>query len=105
MLSTSLFSHDNNVVTTLFNHQYCYNLFTRLSNNDNNSEKACSINIGFFCSNKREETGTKLKMVVYEKKSDAFCHLFTLRFTVEHIYLHGIKHLSKCLLSLIKTRT
>ena len=44
-LSTRLFSHDYNVVTALFNHQYCYNLLTRLSNNDNNNEQACSINI------------------------------------------------------------
>ena len=55
MLSTRLFSHDNNVVTALFNHQYCYNLLTRLSNNDNNSEQACSINIVFSCSNNREQ--------------------------------------------------
>ena len=31
MLSTRLFSHVNNVVTALFNHQYCYNLLTRLN--------------------------------------------------------------------------
>ena len=43
MLSTRLFSHHNNVVTALFNHQYCYSLLTRLSNNDNNNEQACSI--------------------------------------------------------------
>ena len=46
-----LFSHDNNVVTALFNHQYCYNLWTRLSNN----EQACSINIVFSCFNNREQ--------------------------------------------------
>ena len=28
-----------NVVTALFNHQYCYNLLTRLSNNDKNNDK------------------------------------------------------------------
>ena len=38
-------SVDNNVVTRLFNHQYCYNLLTRLSNNDNNNAQCCSINI------------------------------------------------------------
>ena len=55
-MSTRLFSHDNNVVTALFNHQYCYNLLTRLSNNDNNSEQASSINIAFFsCFNNREQ--------------------------------------------------
>ena len=31
--------------TAVFNHQYCYNLLTKLNNNDNNSEHACSINI------------------------------------------------------------
>ena len=55
MLSTRLFSHDNNVVTASFNHQYCYNLLTRLSNNDNNNEQACSINIVFSCFNNREQ--------------------------------------------------
>ena len=55
MLLTRLFSHDNNVVTALFNHQYCYNLLTRLSNNDNNNEQACSINIAFSCFNNREQ--------------------------------------------------
>ena len=50
MLSTRLFSHDNNVVTSLFHHQYCYNLLTRLNNNDNNSEQACSVNIIFSVS-------------------------------------------------------
>ena len=55
--STTLFSHDNCVVTALplFNHQYCCNLWTRLNNNDNNSEQACSINIVFSCSNNREQ--------------------------------------------------
>ena len=51
-----LFSHDNNIVTALFkkfNHQYCYNLLTRLSNNDSNNEQACSFNIAFPCSNNR----------------------------------------------------
>ena len=42
----------NNVVTALFNHQYCYNLLTRLSKNNNN-EQACSINIVFSCFNNR----------------------------------------------------
>ena len=51
---STLFSHDNNVVTALFNHQYCYNLLTRLNNNDNNSEQACSINIVFSRFNNRE---------------------------------------------------
>ena len=46
-------SCDNNVVTALFNHQYCYNLLTRLNDNDNTSEQACSINIVFSCSNNR----------------------------------------------------
>ena len=55
MLSTRLFSHDNNVVTALFNHQYCYNLLTRLSDNRNDSEQACSINIVFSCFNNREQ--------------------------------------------------
>ena len=55
MLSTKLFSHDNNIVTALFNHQYCYNLLTKLSNNDNNNEQACSINIVFSCFNNREQ--------------------------------------------------
>ena len=41
--------------TALFNHQYCYNLLTRLSNNDNNNEQACSINIAFSCFNNREQ--------------------------------------------------
>ena len=50
MLSTRLFNHDNNVVAALLNHQYCYILLTRLSNND---EQACSVNIVFFCSNNR----------------------------------------------------
>ena len=58
MLSTRLFSHDNNVVTALFNHQYCYNLLTTLSNNDNNREQACSINIDFSCSNWQPWTTT-----------------------------------------------
>ena len=47
----TLFSHYNDVVTTLFNRQYCYNLLTRLSNNDNNSEQPCSINITSCCFN------------------------------------------------------
>ena len=34
-LLTRLFSHDNNVVTALFNHQYCYNLLRRLFNHEN----------------------------------------------------------------------
>ena len=42
MLSTKLFSHDNNVVTALFNHQYCYNLLNKLSNNDN---KFVTVNV------------------------------------------------------------
>ena len=41
--------------TRLFNHQYCYNLLTRLSNNDNNNEQACSINIVFSCFNNCEQ--------------------------------------------------
>ena len=53
MLSTTLFGHDNNVVTALFDHQYCYNLLTRLSNIDNNNEQACSIYIVFSCFNNR----------------------------------------------------
>ena len=56
MLSTRLFSHENNVVTALFNHQYRYNLLTRLSDNDNNNEQACPINIVFSCSNNREQS-------------------------------------------------
>ena len=52
-LSTRLFSHDNNVVTALFNHQYCYNLLTRLNNNNNNDEQDCSINTVFSCFNNR----------------------------------------------------
>ena len=55
MLSKRLFSHDNNVVTALFKHQYCYNLLTRLSNNESNNEQAFSINIAFFCFNNREQ--------------------------------------------------
>ena len=45
----------NNVnnVTALFNHQYRYNLLTRLSNNDNNNEQACCVNIVFSCFNDR----------------------------------------------------
>ena len=54
VLSTKLFSHDNNVVAALFNDQYCYNLLTRLSNNDNNNKQAWSINI-VFCSNNCEQ--------------------------------------------------
>ena len=53
-----MFSHKNNVVlTALFKHQYCHthNLLTRLSNNDNNSEPACSIDIAFSCSNNPEQ--------------------------------------------------
>ena len=42
------------IVTALFNHQYCYNLLTRLCNNDNNNEQACSINIVFSCFNNLE---------------------------------------------------
>ena len=42
----TLFIHYNDVFTTFLNHQYCYNLLTKLSNNDNNSEQPCSINIG-----------------------------------------------------------
>ena len=45
--------HDNNAVTALFNHQYCYNLLTRFNNNDNNNKQACSINIVFSCFNNR----------------------------------------------------
>ena len=48
-----LLSHENNLVTALFNHQYCYNLLTRLNSNDNNSEQVCSINIAFSCFNNR----------------------------------------------------
>ena len=44
MWSTRWFSDDNNVVTALFNHQYCYNLLTRLSK-IYNSKQACSINL------------------------------------------------------------
>ena len=55
MLSTRLFSHDDNVVKALFNHQCCYNLSTRLSNNDNNNEQAYSINTVFSCLNNREQ--------------------------------------------------
>ena len=56
MSSTRLFSHDNNaIIQHLFNHQYCYNLLTRLSNNDNNNKQACSINIVFSCFNNREQ--------------------------------------------------
>ena len=44
-----------NVVTALFNHQYCYNLLTRLSSNYSNNEQACSINIVFSCFNNREQ--------------------------------------------------
>ena len=39
------FSYDNNAV---IHNQNCYNLLTRLSNNDNNNEQACSINIVFI---------------------------------------------------------
>ena len=53
---STLFSHDNNVVTALFNHQYCYNLLTRLSNDDNNNKQACSINIVSSCLNNIVET-------------------------------------------------
>ena len=49
MLSTRLFNHENNVVAALFNHQYCYNLLTTLSE-EPSSEQVCSINIVFFCS-------------------------------------------------------
>ena len=45
----------NNVVSALFNYQYCYNLLTKLSNNDNNNEQACSINIVFSFSNNYEQ--------------------------------------------------
>ena len=51
-LSTRLFSHDNNVVTASFDRQHCYNLLTRLSNNDD-SEQARQT--GFSCSNNREQ--------------------------------------------------
>ena len=51
--TTGLFYYEQHVnivrSTTLSNHQYCYNLLTRLSNNDNNSEQgACSINNCFL---------------------------------------------------------
>ena len=46
---------DDNIVTALLNHQYCYNFSTSLSNNDKNSEQACSINIVFSCFNNREQ--------------------------------------------------
>ena len=39
--------HDNNAVTALFNHQYCYNLLTRFNNNDNNNEQAYVLSILF----------------------------------------------------------
>ena len=35
--------------------KYCYNLLARSSNNDNNNEQACSINIVFSCSNNSEQ--------------------------------------------------
>ena len=54
-MKTRLFSHENNVVTAILLHQYCYNLLTKLSNNDNNNEQACSINIAFSCFNNREQ--------------------------------------------------
>ena len=44
---SAMITHD--VITSLFNHQYCYNLLTRLSNDDNNNKQACSINIVFSC--------------------------------------------------------
>ena len=47
MLSTWLFSHDNNILTALFNHQYCYNLLTRLSNNDNNITNKLVLSLSF----------------------------------------------------------
>ena len=50
MLSTRLFSHDN-VVTALFNHQYCCKLLTRLSNNENDNV----IDIVFSCFNNRKQ--------------------------------------------------
>ena len=57
---TKLFSHDNNVVTALFNHQYCYNLLTRLSNDDNNNDQVSSINMVFSCFNNIEGEGVNL---------------------------------------------
>ena len=47
------FSHDNNVVTTLFSHHCCNNLLTSWNRHGNNSGHDCSImNTNFSCSKK-----------------------------------------------------
>ena len=48
LLSTMLFSYDNNVVTTLFSHHRCNNLLTSWYRHVNDSEHCCSINTNFF---------------------------------------------------------
>ena len=50
LLSTMLFSHDNNVVTILFSHHCCNNLLTNCNKYVNNNEHGCSIDTKFSCS-------------------------------------------------------